>query len=137
SLHTCHGTHSPSPHLYSPTTLFNPLIPSYETRTNTPTEGGPNYKDGNPALAAAVAAAKAANVTSAFIERAIARGQARSLDCAAREKVTVEAVLPGNVALILDVETDSRLRSLQDLNSLVKKNGGKPGSTLFYFEHCG
>lgn len=46
-------------------------------------------------------------------------------------------MLPGSVALVLDVETDSRLRSLQDLNSLVRKNGGKPGSTLFYFEHRG
>ncbi|PKS12936.1 hypothetical protein jhhlp_000277 [Lomentospora prolificans] len=105
--------------------------------TDASRKGGPNYKDGNPALAAAVSAAKAANVTSAFIERAIARGQARSLSGAALEKLTVEAVLPGNVALILDVETDSRLRSLQDLNSLVKKSGGKPGSTLFYFEHRG
>jgi len=102
-----------------------------------PTEGGPNYKNDNPALAAAIAAAKAANVTSAFIERAIARGQARSLSGDALEKMTVEAVMPGNVALILDVETDSRLRSLQELNRLVKKAGGKPGSTLFYFEQCG
>lgn len=45
--------------------------------------------------------------------------------------------MPGNVALLLDVETDSRLRSLQDLNALVRKAGGKLGSTLFYFEHCG
>ncbi|CAI4219515.1 unnamed protein product [Parascedosporium putredinis] len=61
-------------------------------------KGGPKYKDGNPALAAAVAAAKAANVTSAFIERAIARGQARSQSGAALEK--------------------SPSRPLQDLNSL-------------------
>lgn len=45
--------------------------------------------------------------------------------------------MPGGVALLLDVETDSRLRSLQDLNALVRRSGGKPGSTLFYFEHCG
>ena len=45
--------------------------------------------------------------------------------------------MPGNVALLLDLETDSRLRSLQDLNALIRKSGGKPGSTLFYFEHCG
>ena len=45
--------------------------------------------------------------------------------------------MPGNVALILELETDSRLRSLQDLNVAIKRAGGKPGSTLFYFEHCG
>lgn len=45
--------------------------------------------------------------------------------------------MPGNVPVLLDVETDSRARSLQDLNSLIRKSGGKLGSTLFYFEHCG
>lgn len=45
--------------------------------------------------------------------------------------------MPGNVALVLEIETDSRLRSLQDLNVVIKKAGGKQGSTLFYFEHCG
>ncbi|KAL2112413.1 hypothetical protein VUR80DRAFT_7650 [Thermomyces stellatus] len=104
--------------------------------THASRKGGPDKND-NPALAAAIAAAKAANVTNDFIARAIARGQARTLNTSGLEKVTVEAVMPGNVALLLDVETDSRLRSLQDLNALIRKSGGKPGSTLFYFEHCG
>lgn len=91
----------------------------------------------NPALASAVAAAKATNATNDFIARAIARGQSRTLGASGLDKVTLEAVMPGNVPLLLDVETDSKLRSLQDLNALIRKSGGKPGSTLFYFEHCG
>lgn len=110
--------------------------PRPQASSDTAAEGGPDKND-NPALAAAIAAAKAANVTNDFIARAIARGQARTLNTSGLEKVTVEAVMPGNVALLLDVETDSRLRSLQDLNALIRKSGGKPGSTLFYFEHCG
>lgn len=99
------------------------------------TEGGPNKND-NPALATAISAAKAANATNDFIARAIARGQQRT-QSSTLEKLTLEAVMPGNVALVLELETDSRLRSLQDLNVVIKKAGGKSGSTLFYFEHCG
>lgn len=72
-----------------------------------------------------------------MIARAVARGQSRTQDASGLERLTLEAVMPGGVALLLDVETDSRLRSLQDLNALVRRSGGKPGSTLFYFEHCG
>lgn len=67
----------------------------------------------------------------------MARGQSHVLSGPALEQLTLEAVMPGNVALVLDVHTDSRLRSLQDLNAAIKKAGGKPGSTLFYFQHCG
>ncbi|SPO02738.1 related to M.leprae yfcA protein [Cephalotrichum gorgonifer] len=98
-------------------------------------KGGPDKND-NPALATAIATAKAANVTSEFIARAISRGQVRT-QSSSLENLTLEALMPGNIAVVIDVQTDSKLRSLQELNSLVRKSGGKPGSTLFHFEHCG
>ena len=45
--------------------------------------------------------------------------------------------MPPSVALMLDVETDNRLRSLQDLNQIVKKHKGRTASTEFFFSRLG
>lgn len=92
---------------------------------------------GNPQLAAAVTLAKKAGVPKATIEGAIARGQGRSISGAALESLTFETMMPPSVALIVDVETDSRLRILQELNHLAKKLEGTAAPTKFLFSRLG
>lgn len=87
----------------------------------------------NPRLADLVVKAKREGFPKASIEAAIARGQGRSLSGANLESVTVEAILPNNVAVIVECETDSKLRTLMDVRLVVKDNGGTatPASYLF------
>ena len=51
--------------------------------------------------------------------------------------MTFEVIMPPSVALILDIETDNKLRALQDLNQVVKKNKGRTASTEFFFSRLG
>jgi len=62
----------------------------------------------------------AAGVPKNLIEQAIARGQGRSTTGASLDVMTYEVMVPPSVALILDVETDNKMRALQDLNQTVK-----------------
>jgi len=61
----------------------------------------------------------------------------RSLSGTALEKVVLEVVMPGGIAVVVEMETDSKGRTLQEVSHAVKKTGGKLGSTLFYFDHLG
>jgi transcriptional/translational regulatory protein YebC/TACO1 len=61
----------------------------------------------------------------------------RSLSGAALEKVMLEVVMPGGIAMVVEMETDSKGRTMQEVSHVVKKTGGKLGSTLFYFDHYG
>ncbi|KAL6832689.1 YebC-like protein [Trichoderma camerunense] len=91
----------------------------------------------NPQLANAVAAATKASVPKSLIEGAIARGQGRSATGAQLEPMTMEILIPPNIALVADIETDNKTRSLHDLKFVVKKAGGLVGSTAFYFSRRG
>lgn len=91
----------------------------------------------NPQLANVVAAAKKAGVPKEKIDGAIARGQGRSSTGAMLESMTFEALLPPSVALIVDVETDNKSRSLQDLNVIIKGAKGTASATKFFFTRVG
>ncbi|KAL0930835.1 DUF28 domain-containing protein [Colletotrichum truncatum] len=91
----------------------------------------------NPQLAAAVATAKKDGVPKSVIDSAIARGQGRSATGASLETLTLEAILPPGVALIVEVETESKARSLQDLKLLVKKHKGTTNTATFFFTRLG
>lgn len=45
--------------------------------------------------------------------------------------------MPPGIALIVDLETESKLRALQDLNQMVKKAKGSSGSSKFFFSRVG
>lgn len=93
--------------------------------------------DNNPQLASTLAAARKAGVPKATIEAAIARGQGRSSGGAALESVTFEAIVPPSVALIVETETDNKLRVLQDLNLMVKKGKGMSSASKYFFSRLG
>lgn len=78
-----------------------------------------------------------ASVPRTVIENAIARGQGRSATGAQLEPLTLEFIFPPDIAIVIEVETDNKNRSLQDLRAVVKKGGGIVGSTSFYFTRRG
>lgn len=49
----------------------------------------------------------------------------------------MEFLMPPDIALIIDIETDNKQRTLQDLKLAVKKAGGVAGSTAFNFSRRG
>src|SRR5436190_22490915 len=71
------------------------------------------------------------------IEAAIARGQGISFTGAALESVILEAILPPSVAFVIDCQTDSKLRLLQDLRLIIKNYGGTVTPTSYLFEKKG
>ncbi|KAG5920927.1 hypothetical protein E4U61_007302 [Claviceps capensis] len=91
----------------------------------------------NPQLANAMSAAAKASIPKALVEAAIARGQGRSTTGNQLEAMTFEALLPPNIALIVDVETDNKNRTLHDLRQVVKKAGAVASSTAFLFSRRG
>jgi transcriptional/translational regulatory protein YebC/TACO1 len=90
----------------------------------------------NPRLATAIANAKRAGFSKSSIEGAVARGQGRSASGATLESVTIEAVSPP-AALMIDIETDSKARVLQDLRVILKKYGAREGAAAYLFEKRG
>jgi transcriptional/translational regulatory protein YebC/TACO1 len=91
----------------------------------------------NARLALAVATAKKNALPKSNIEAAIQRGQGLSATGAALENVTLEAILPPSIATVIEVQTDNKLRTLQDLRLLVKNAGGTASTVGFMFEKKG
>ncbi|KAI5465836.1 transcriptional regulator-domain-containing protein [Mariannaea sp. PMI_226] len=91
----------------------------------------------NPQLAAAISAATKASIPKNLIEAAVARGQGRSTTGAQLESMSLEVLMPPDIAVIIDAETDNKTRTLHDLRLVVKKAGGVVGSTSFYFTKRG
>ena len=91
----------------------------------------------NSRLAELISKAKKEGFAKASIEAAIARGQGRSANGASLESVMVESILPGNIACILESETDNRLRTLSNLRLVVKEFDGREGPSAYLFEKRG
>ncbi|KAF2015313.1 DUF28-domain-containing protein [Aaosphaeria arxii CBS 175.79] len=98
--------------------------------------GGPD-PNMNPRLALAISTAKKSAVPKANIEAAIARGQGLSASGAALEAVTLEAMLPGSIAAVIECQTDNKLRLLADLRLLIKELGGQVTPSGYMFEKKG
>jgi YebC/PmpR family DNA-binding regulatory protein len=93
----------------------------------------------NFSLRLAVTKAKAANMPSANIERAIKKG-AGGGDGVAYEEITYEGYGPAGVAIIIETATDNRNRTGTEVRTAVTKHGGSmgtAGSVLFQFDHKG
>src|SRR5215475_1626601 len=84
--------------------------------------------DGNPRLRTAILAAKAENMPADNIKRAIQRGTGE-LPGALYEEITFEGYGPGGVALIVQVTTDNRNRTVSEIRHMFGKNGGNLGET--------
>jgi YebC/PmpR family DNA-binding regulatory protein len=82
--------------------------------------------DMNPRLRTAVAAAKSVSMPAENIKRAIMRGTGE-LDGGQIEEITFEGYTPGGAAVLVEVATDNRNRSVSEIRHAFSKNGGNLG----------
>jgi YebC/PmpR family DNA-binding regulatory protein len=102
-------------------------------------KSGGGDPDTNPRLRTAVAAAKAENMPADNIKRAIQRGTGE-LPGATYEEITFEGYGPGGVALLVDVTTDNRNRTVSEIRHMFTKGGGnlgEAGSVAWMFHKKG
>jgi YebC/PmpR family DNA-binding regulatory protein len=85
--------------------------------------GDPN---GNPRLRTAVAKAKGVSLPAENIKRAIQKGTGE-LPGVSYEEVMYEGYGPGGVAVIVDVMTDNRNRTVSEIRNIFSKAGGNMG----------
>ncbi len=88
-------------------------------------EGGPD-QDSNVRLRLAVLRAKAANLPSENIDRAIKRA-AGTGDGATLEEAQYEGYGPGGTAMLVEVATDNRNRAAAEVRNAFNRNGGNMG----------
>src|SRR4051812_14991020 len=92
----------------------------------------------NSSLALAVEKAKAANMPTVNIERSIQRAADKS--AAQLEEALYEGYGPGGVAVLVEVATDNKNRTLPEGRNAFNKTGGniaEPGSVAFQFSRKG
>jgi YebC/PmpR family DNA-binding regulatory protein len=84
--------------------------------------------DANPRLRTAVATAKTANMPSDTIQRAIKKGTGE-LPGEIYEEITYEGYGAGGIAILVDVLTDNKNRTVAEIRHLFAKHGGNLGET--------
>jgi YebC/PmpR family DNA-binding regulatory protein len=92
--------------------------------------------DGNPRLRTAILAAKAVSMPSDNIKKAIMRGTGE-LEGGQIEEVMFEGYGPGGAAILVNVATDNRNRTVSEIRHVFSKNGGnmgEQGSVAWMFE---
>ncbi|MBI3399130.1 MAG: YebC/PmpR family DNA-binding transcriptional regulator [Deltaproteobacteria bacterium] len=95
--------------------------------------------DGNPRLRTAIDKAKASNVPSDNIERAVKKG-AGEMDGIHYEEHVYEGYGPGGIAVLVSVTTDNKNRTASDVRHIFTKGGGRlgeSGSVAWMFEKKG
>src|SRR5579871_1701770 len=105
--------------------IFTRLIKEITIAAKT---GGGGDPDGNPRLRTAILAAKAENMPGDNIKKAIQRGTGE-LEGVSYEEIAFEGYGPGGVAIIVEVTTDNRNRTVSEIRHTFSKNGGNLGST--------
>jgi YebC/PmpR family DNA-binding regulatory protein len=83
--------------------------------------------DSNPRLRTAILAAKAASMPADNIKKAIMRGTGE-LEGGQIEEVMFEGYGPGGAAVLVNVATDNRNRTVSEIRHAFSKNGGNMGS---------
>lgn len=115
--------------------LFTKLI---KELTIAAREGGGDPA-GNPRLRLAVDNAKAANMPADNIDRAIKKATGE-LEGVTISELTYEGYGPGGVALLVEVATDNKNRTVAEVRHLFSKHGGnmgESGSVAWMFEKKG
>ncbi len=84
--------------------------------------------EANPRLRKAIADAKAVNMPSDNIKRAIMKGTGQ-LEGSTYEEVAYEGYGPGGVAIYVEALSDNRNRTVSELRHIFSKNGGHLGET--------
>ena len=101
-------------------------------------DGGSDLSS-NPRLRTAIQTAKGANMPKDNIEKAIKRGTGE-IEGAAYEEVTYEGYGHGGVAILVDVTTDNKNRTVAEIRHCFSKYGGsmaESGAVAWNFEPKG
>lgn len=97
--------------------------------------GGPN-PDGNFKLRVAIDKAHAANMPKDNIDRAISRAS----EAGDLQEITYEGFAPHGVGVLVDVATDNKNRTAQEIKNVFERGGGSmagPGAVSYNFESKG
>ena len=103
-------------------------------------ESGGGNPDSNFMLRLAIDQARAVNMPKENIDRAIKRGTGELKDGLKIEELTYNAYGPGNVAMLLEMATDNRNRTVSEIKNILAKGDGKfvpAGSVGFIFKRIG
>ena len=98
--------------------------------------GDPN---GNPRLRLAIAKSKEVNMPADNIKKAIQRGTGE-LPGVNYEEAVYEAYGPGGVAILIEITTDNKYRTVAEIRNLLEKHGGRmaeAGSVSWMFHRKG
>ncbi|MBC7288988.1 MAG: YebC/PmpR family DNA-binding transcriptional regulator [Armatimonadetes bacterium] len=101
-------------------------------------EGGPDPEK-NVKLRMAIEAAKAVSMPAENIERAIKRGTGQ-IEGVQYERALYEGYGPGGAALMIDVLTDNKQRTLSEIRHILRSAGGglgEAGCVMWLFEQKG
>lgn len=104
--------------------LFTKLI---KELTIAAREGGGDPA-GNPRLRLAIDNAKAANMPADNIDRAIKKGTGE-LEGTTISELTYEGYGPGGIALLVEVATDNKNRTVAEVRHIFSRHGGNMGET--------
>ena len=102
-------------------------------------KNGGGDPDKNPRLRKAVADAKAENMPADNIKRAIQRGTGE-LPGVSYEEFTLEGYGPGGVAVLAEISSDNRNRTVSEIRHVFSKNGGnmaEAGAVAWMFHKKG
>ncbi|MEN6317640.1 MAG: YebC/PmpR family DNA-binding transcriptional regulator [Syntrophaceae bacterium] len=88
--------------------------------------GGPD-QEGNARLRQAIMAAKEENMPKENIDRAIKKGTGGGEGSANFEEVSYEGYGPGGVAVLVEVMTDNKNRTVAEIRHIFSKHGGNLG----------
>src|SRR5206468_1115975 len=100
---------------------------------------GGGDQEGNPRLRKAVLDAKGLNMPADNIKRAIQKGTGE-LEGGQLEEIMYEGYAPGGVAMLVEVVTDNRNRTVSEIRHMFSKNGGnmgESGSVAWMFQKKG
>ena len=95
--------------------------------------------DTNPRLRLAIDKAKGATMPADNIKKAIMRGTGE-LPGVQYEEMTYEAYGPGGVAMLIEISTDNKNRTVAEIRNLLEKKGGRlaeTGSVAWMFNKKG
>lgn len=96
--------------------------------------------EGNARLRQAILAAKAENMPKDNIDRAIKKGAGELGGASAYEELTYEGYGPGGVAVLVDVMTDNKKRTVSEIRHIFSKYGGnlaENGAVAWLFDKKG
>ena len=100
---------------------------------------GGGDQTGNPRLRSAVLTAKGVNMPADNIDRAIKKGTGE-LEGVTYEEITYEGYGPGGVAILVEVMTDNKNRTVGEIRKVFSRHGGNMGESgcvAFLFEKKG